>query len=203
MSRTTTLLQALALLVLLSFLPISFFLPNGTALVWTVLIPILPLFIVVVGYNRWRKICPLAWVAALGQFLQWVPKRNVSGWFEKNYYTFQFTLLFLALSTRLLLLNFEGTFLALFFLALVVIAFVTNIVYAGKSWCNFFCSVNRPLPAAAVLPVKTIARTSILKKGTGKRTATPLNAWSFTLLEVWSLAFTLTIMLSAVHGTTT
>ncbi len=142
MSHSTTLLQALALFVLLSFLPISFFLPSGTALVWTVLIPILPLFIVMVGYNRWRKICPLAWIAALGQFLQWLPKRNVSGWFEKNYYTFQFTLLFLALCTRLLLLNFEGTFLALFFLALVVIAFVTNIVYAGKSWCNFFCPVG-------------------------------------------------------------
>jgi len=96
----------------------------------------------VVGYNRWRKICPLAWIAAIGQFLQWVPKRTVSSWFEKNYYTFQFSLLFLAFNTRLLLLNFEGTSLALLFLSVVFMAFLTNLVYAGKTWCNFFCPVG-------------------------------------------------------------
>ncbi|MEN8147682.1 MAG: cyclic nucleotide-binding domain-containing protein [Campylobacterota bacterium] len=142
MARSTTFLQALALFVLLAFLPVSYFLPNGTALVWTIVIPMLPLFIVVVGYNRWRKLCPLAWIAAVGQFLQWVPKRRVSDWFERNYYTFQFSLLFLALSARLLLLNFEGTSLALFFLAVALLAFLTNLLYAGKSWCNFFCPVG-------------------------------------------------------------
>ena len=142
MSRSTTFLQALALFVLLGFLPASYWLPNGTALIWTIVIPIIPLFIVVVGYNRWRKICPLAWIAAVGQFLHWVPKRKVSSWFEKNYYTFQFSLLFLAFSTRLLLLNFEGTSLALFFLSVVFMAFLTNLVYAGKTWCNFFCPVG-------------------------------------------------------------
>ncbi len=142
MSRSTTFLQAIALFVLLGFLPASYLLPNGTALIWTIVIPMVPLFIVVVGYNRWRKICPLAWIAAVGQFLHWVPKRKVSSWFEKNYYTFQFSLLFLAFSTRLLLLNFEGASLALFFLAVVFMAFLTNLVYAGKTWCNFFCPVG-------------------------------------------------------------
>ena len=142
MSRSTTFLQAIALFVLLSLIPISFFLPNGTALIWTIVIPVIPLFIVVVGYNRWRKLCPLAWIASLGQFLQWIPKRKVSSWFEKNAYYFQFSMLFLAFSARLLLLNFEGTFLAVFFLAVAIIAFLSNFIYAGKTWCNFFCPVG-------------------------------------------------------------
>ena len=142
MSRSTTLLQALALFVLLALIPASFFLPNGTALVWTIVIPFIPIFIVIVGYNRWRIICPLAWIAAVGQFLQWIPKRKVPIWFEKNYYPFQFALLFLAFSARLLLLNFEGTFLAGFFLLVALLAFLSNLVYTGKTWCNFFCPVG-------------------------------------------------------------
>ncbi len=142
MSRSTPLLQALALFVLLSFLPVSFLLPNGTALIWTIVIPLVPLIVVVVGYNRWRVICPLAWIASLGQFLHWIPKRQVSNWFETNYYSFQLTLVFLALSARLLFLNFEGTALAFFFLSIVFLAFLTNLVYAGKTWCNFFCPVG-------------------------------------------------------------
>lgn len=142
MSRSTTLLQALALFVLLALIPASYLLPNGTALVWTLVIPFVPIFIVIIGYNRWRVICPLAWVAAIGQFLQWVPKRKVPRWFEKNYYPFQFGLLFLAFSARLLLLNFEGTFLAGFFLLVAVLAFLSNLVFTGKTWCNFFCPVG-------------------------------------------------------------
>ena len=142
MKRTTNLFQAIALFVLLGFIPASFFLPNGTALIWTVVIPLVPLTIVIIGYNRWRQLCPLAWVAAVGQFLHWVPKRKVPLWFEKNYYYFQFALLFGAFSARLLLLNFEGTYLALFLLLLALSAFLTNLFFAGKSWCNFFCPVS-------------------------------------------------------------
>lgn len=142
MRKETHFIQALALFILLSLIPITFFLPNGTSLVWTVIIPVLPLFIVSVGYNRWRKLCPLAWIAAVGQFLQWIPKRKVSPWFEKNYYAFQFSLLFLAFAARLLLLNFSGLFLALFFLSVAFIAFLINLVFAGKTWCNYFCPVG-------------------------------------------------------------
>jgi len=142
MLRETNLVQAIALFILLSLIPITFFMPSGTALVWTILIPIVPLFIVLVGYNRWRKLCPLAWIASLGQFVQWIPKRKVPVWFEKNYYYLQFSLLFVAFYARLLLLNFEGAALSLFFLVVALLAFVTNLVFAGKTWCNFFCPVG-------------------------------------------------------------
>ncbi len=142
MKRTTNFFQAIALFILLGFIPASFFLPNGTAIIWTVAIPLIPLTIVVIGYNRWRQLCPLAWIAAVGQFLHWIPKRKVSVWFEKNYYYFQFTLLFTAFCARLLLLNFNGTYLALFLLFVALSAFITNLIFAGKTWCNFFCPVG-------------------------------------------------------------
>ena len=142
MTHTTNIFQAIALFILLGFIPASFFLPNGTALIWTVVIPLIPLTIVVIGYNRWRQLCPLAWIAAIGQFLHWFPKRKVSSWFEKNYYYFQFGLLFTAFSARLLLLNFAGTYLALFLLFVALAALITNLVFAGKTWCNFFCPVG-------------------------------------------------------------
>ena len=142
MSRNTTFFQALVLFILLWFIPATLFLPNGTAMVWTIFIPMVPLVIVVLGYNQWRKLCPLAWIAALGQFLHWIPKRKVSPWFEKNYYYLQFGLLFLAFTARLLLLNFDGTALAAFFVFVALAAFVTNLVFAGKTWCNFFCPVG-------------------------------------------------------------
>ena len=141
MKRETHFVQAIALFVLLGLIPASFFLPNGAALIWTIAIPVVPLLIVVVGYNRWRKLCPLAWIAAVGQFFHWIPKRKVPLWFEKNYYYFQFSLLFLAFSARLLLINFSGTFLALFLLLVAFSAFLINLFFAGKSWCNFFCPV--------------------------------------------------------------
>ena len=142
MSRNTTFFQALTLFALLAAIAASFFLPNGTSLVWTLFIPLVPLFIVVVGYNQWRKLCPLAWIAALGQFLYWIPKRKVPEWFEKHFYSFQFGLLFAAFTARLLLLNFNGMALAIFFLSVALLAFLVNLVYAGKSWCNFFCPVS-------------------------------------------------------------
>lgn len=142
MKSETNLVQAIALFVLLSLIPITFFIPSGTALVWTILIPLIPLMIVLVGYNRWRKLCPLAWVASVGQYLQWIPKRKVPKWFENNYYLFQFFLLFMAFTARLLYLNFEGVALSLFFIFVALAAFFINLIFSGKTWCNFFCPIG-------------------------------------------------------------
>ena len=38
---------------------------------WTVAVASLPLFFVLAGYHRWRRICPLAFVAQLPHALGW------------------------------------------------------------------------------------------------------------------------------------
>ena len=142
MTTSTPFIQGLTLFILLSFLPLAYLLPNGTAVIWVMIFPLLPLFIVLIGFNRWRKLCPLAWFALLGQNAHWFSKHKIPAWFETNYYPFLFSMLFLSFNARLLFLNFEGTFLALFFLTIMLIAFLTNLFFSGKSWCNFICPIG-------------------------------------------------------------
>ena len=129
-------------LLLLSLLPLIYYLPFGTALIWTIIIPLVPLFILLVGYNRWRGFCPLSWFAALAQDIHVFEKKKLPPWFERNYYALQFSLLTLALCARFFLLNESGTFLTLFLLSVFVIAFVVNLIFTGKTWCNYFCPVG-------------------------------------------------------------
>src|SRR5215210_8992457 len=39
--------------------------PYAGRIVWTVVVASIPLFIVLVGYHRWRRICPLAFFAQI------------------------------------------------------------------------------------------------------------------------------------------
>lgn len=134
--------QPLSLVVFVGLLILLFLTPHATGYTWTVIVPLVPVFIVIVGYNRWRNICPLAWFAKLGQGRHWFKRRRVPVWFENNFYLFQFSLLALAFVLRLYFLNSNALFLALFFTIVIVMAFSLSLVYAGKSWCNFFCPVG-------------------------------------------------------------
>jgi hypothetical protein len=54
--------------------------------VWTIMITSLPVFIVLVGYHRWRRICPLAFLAQLPARLQHPGTRKAGPWLEAHYY---------------------------------------------------------------------------------------------------------------------
>ncbi|MBT5934720.1 cyclic nucleotide-binding domain-containing protein [Sulfurimonas sp.] len=43
---------------------------------------------------------------------------------------------------RLVTLNYNNSYLGVFFILAIISAFAINIVYTGKSWCNFFCPVG-------------------------------------------------------------
>ena len=130
------------LLTLVCSTPFLFFFDDTTALVWTIIIPPLPLLIIIIGFSNWRNICPLATVSRIAQKITINNKRKVPKWFEKNFYAVQYFLLFLAFAFRLTTLNFNDFYLILFLIAIFVSAFVVNLVFTGKSWCNFFCPVG-------------------------------------------------------------
>jgi len=134
--------KSLGAFIVLLLVPLIYYLPYGTALVWTVVVPIIPVFILIVGYNRWRGLCPLSWFASLSQEIHIVEKKKLGPWFENNYYLLQFTLLTLAFCARFFLLNESGLFLALFFITVFGIAFFVNLFFSGKTWCNYFCPVG-------------------------------------------------------------
>jgi hypothetical protein len=141
-STAYSIVKIISFIIFILFVPGLFLYDNTPSIIWTVLIPLIPVVLLVIGFYNWREICPLAAVSKISQKLNWIPKRKVPDWFEKNFYSFQYGLLFVSLSLRLTTLNYDNRYLAYFFLLIIVSAFVVNFIYTGKSWCNFFCPVG-------------------------------------------------------------
>ncbi len=135
-------LEAIALIVFVSIVPLLFLVEDSTSIVWTMIIPLLPIVFITIGYANWRNICPLAFFSKISQTLTWIQKRKVPVWFEENFYFVQYGILFFSFSSRLVFLNFESVSLGFFFLFIIASAFIVNLIYTGKSWCNFFCPVG-------------------------------------------------------------
>ncbi len=110
--------------------------------VWTVLIAGLPLFIVLVGYHRWRRICPLAFWAQLPARLRRPGHRHASRWLQANYYYVAFGVFFFSLWLRLVATNGDGPVLAAFLVLISLAALIVGASYTGKTWCNYICPVS-------------------------------------------------------------
>jgi hypothetical protein len=136
------LLQLITLVIFIGLLVLLFVTPQANALVWTLVIPMIPITLLVIGYSRWRIICPLAWFTKITQNIDVPGKKKVPECFEKNAYAFQFTILFIAFVARLYILNSDALVLAGFFIIVIVLAMLSGLFLSGKSWCNFFCPVG-------------------------------------------------------------
>ncbi|MFB3920845.1 MAG: cyclic nucleotide-binding domain-containing protein [Terriglobia bacterium] len=132
-----------ALAVFLALPVIGYLIPGiaGRA-VWTVVLPVIPLFIVLAGYHRWREICPLAWFSQLAARLGRPGERRGAAWLQANYYFVAFGVFFFSLWLRLIATNGHGPALATFLLALSLAAFLYGALYTGKTWCNYICPVS-------------------------------------------------------------
>lgn len=125
---------------------------------WTMIIPILPLFFMVAGHETWRRICPLSFVSQIPRYLGLNRKRPVfirrtgqvenqlalvgkESWWRRNVWYIQFGLLFLALNARILFVNSDRLSLALFFIAVIIIALTVGYLWGGKTWCNYICPI--------------------------------------------------------------
>src|ERR1044071_2089850 len=74
-------------------------------IVWTVVVAGISLFIVLVGYLPWRRICPLSFFAQIPVRLKRPGIKKASPWLEANYYYVSFTVFFLSLWMRLIATN--------------------------------------------------------------------------------------------------
>jgi Cyclic nucleotide-binding domain/4Fe-4S binding domain len=111
-------------------------------IVWTVVVAGIPLFIVLVGYHRWRRICPLAFFAQIPVRLKRPGIKKASGWLEANYYYVSFTVFFLSLWMRLIATNGDGHAIAAFFVMISFAALIFGAFYTGKTWCNYICPLS-------------------------------------------------------------
>lgn len=125
-------------------MPVFAWLAPGLAgrVFWTVAVAALPLLIVIAGYHRWRRICPLAWFSQVAARLGHPGERRASPWLQANYYSVVFSVLLFSLWLRLVATNGNGIALAGFLVALSFAAFVFGAAYTGKSWCNYVCPVS-------------------------------------------------------------
>lgn len=110
--------------------------------VWTMAVAALPLFIVLVGYHRWRRICPLAFFAQIPVRLRRPGTKKASPWLEANYYYVSFTIFFVSLWFRLVATNGDGHAISAFFVLLSLAALIFGAFYTGKTWCNYVCPVS-------------------------------------------------------------
>src|SRR5947209_19740591 len=110
--------------------------------VWTIVVASLPLFIVLAGYHRWRRICPLAFFSQIPVRLRRPGTLKASEWLERNYYYVAFAIFFFSLWLRLIATNGSGAAIAIFFIAISLAALVTGALYTGKTWCNYICPLS-------------------------------------------------------------
>ena len=123
---------------------------------WTMVVPLVPLIIMVLGHGFWRRICPLSALMQIPRYLGFQrqhktlnvntgvvtaspAKIQVESWLAKNYWFIQFGLLWAGVSCRLLFYNADqwGLFFAMGLM--VVSAVVTGMLFGGKTWCNYIC----------------------------------------------------------------
>ncbi len=109
---------------------------------WTMLLPLLPMSIVLMGYGRWRRICPLAFFGDIGRRFNRGKQRRVPRWFERWFFGVAFAALLAMLVLRLVATNGDGRWLAGLLVILAIAALLTNTVFTGKTWCNFACPVS-------------------------------------------------------------
>ncbi len=110
--------------------------------VWTVVVASLPAFIVLAGYHRWRRICPLAFFAQLPAHLRRPGTRRAGPWLEANYYYVACSVFFVSLWLRLIATNGDGQAISAFFVLLSFTALLFGVLYTGKTWCNYICPVS-------------------------------------------------------------
>ena len=116
--------------------------PWPAHIVWSVIIAGLPLFIVLIGYHRWRRICPLAFFSLIPVLLRRPGTRRASPWLEEHYYYIMLSAFAFGLWLRLTIINGNGLAMAVFFVLLSVVALVFGALFTGKAWCNYICPVS-------------------------------------------------------------
>jgi hypothetical protein len=120
----------------------SLFEAYAGGVVWMVVIASVPVFIVLVGYHRWRRICPLAFVAQLPARLARPGMHKAGPWLEAHHYDVAFAVFFVPLWLRLIASNGDGHAISAFIGLLSLMALLVGRVYTGKTWCNYLCPLS-------------------------------------------------------------
>lgn len=123
---------------------------------WAMIVPCGIFILLVLGHEFWRRICPLSFLSQVPRALGIQRRRKVTdsttgevrrevviisehSWLGRNHLYVQFGLFFLGLGLRILYVNSDRVSLGVFLLATIGCAMLVGYLYAGKSWCQYFC----------------------------------------------------------------
>ena len=138
------LLRGALVILYLAIIILCFTTSLGPRIFWTMALPLLIMCIVLMGYNTWRRICPLAFWGTFG--VRFRPKkakvRRAPEWMERWFFVISLIFLVIMLIIRLVLINGDGIFLGITLILIGALAPFTNLVYSGRAWCNFICPVS-------------------------------------------------------------
>jgi hypothetical protein len=126
---------------------------------WAMIVPAGILILTTVGHEFWRRICPLSFFSQIPRALGIQRKRKVidpvtqevryelvsigeHSWLGQNHLYVQFGLFVVGLGLRILFVNGDRLALAYFLIATILSAMLIGYLYAGKSWCNYFCPMS-------------------------------------------------------------
>lgn len=130
----------------------------GARMFWTMVLPCVPMIIMLLGHEAWRRICPLSFASRIPYYLgiQWLRKtfNRQTGKVEKKpatispdsflsryHFPIQFIFLSTGVTARLLFINSDRWVLAAFFIFIISAAILVGLFYGGKTWCNYFCPI--------------------------------------------------------------
>lgn len=127
----------------------------GARIFWSIIIPAGLLTIFVFGHEVWRRICPLSFFSQIPRALGIQRKQKITSangkiryqlfsvdknsWLGKNHLYLQFGLFFLGINIRILFVNSDRLALGIFFILTILAAISVGYLFAGKSWCQYFC----------------------------------------------------------------
>lgn len=113
----------------------------GARIFWGMVVPCGIFIVFVFGHETWRRICPLYFFSQVPRALGLTPRSSIKSlpWLERNHFYLQFSLFFLGLNGRILLVNsvrpILGTFLLLTLLSSAGVVWLLG----GRSWCHYVC----------------------------------------------------------------
>ncbi|MBV8737008.1 MAG: cyclic nucleotide-binding domain-containing protein [Alphaproteobacteria bacterium] len=129
----------------------------GNRMWWTMVLPLVPIFLMVFGHEAWRRVCPLSHFSQIPHMLGWQHKIKTlnrrsgrvdrvlallpQGWLRRNNYYLQLAFLTAGVCARLLFVNADRIALVGIFAFMLGFALIIGLLYGGKTWCNYFCPI--------------------------------------------------------------
>lgn len=126
---------------------------------WAMIVPAGIFVLLVFGHEVWRRICPLSFLSQIPRALGIQRKQKMvdpitneirhqvvtigeNSWLGQNHLYVQSGLFVLGLGIRILFVNGHRASLGYFLIITIASAMLVGYLYAGKSWCNYFCPMS-------------------------------------------------------------